>query len=167
MSDAEAIIRTKIRDTMSRYNIAGDRVDIDAFLDVFTEDAVFTTGLFHCDGKAAIVEITKRWKNVPTKPVAKFVRHNLTTSQIDITGQRTADARTYYFVMTDIGPDHCGYYVDKYREEGGRWLICYRDAVLDWVNPASLFVPDRVKRRLAEINAHGGPFVPLGGGNRQ
>jgi len=46
---------------------------------------------------------------------ASFVRHNLTTSQITFTGPDTARVRTYWFVMADNGPDHCGVYTDEFR----------------------------------------------------
>ena len=38
-------------------------------------------------------------------------------------GPDTAKSRTYWVAYTDIGPDHCGYYVDAFRKVGDRWLI--------------------------------------------
>jgi hypothetical protein len=166
MSVEESMVRERIRDTLARYHIAGDSLDAEGFVGVFTDDATFTTPLFHCEGKAAIAAIAKKWQGVPTKPTAKFIRHNLTTTQIDITGPGEAVGRAYYLAVTDLGPDHSGHYIDKYREEGGRWLICYREALVEWIHPASLFVPEKIKRRLAELNAGKGPFVSLGGANR-
>jgi hypothetical protein len=72
-------------------------------------------------------------------PRATFVRHHLSTCLIDLTGPDTAKARTYWTAYTDIGPDHCGHYIDTFRKVGDRWLIAHRKVRLDWRSPASLF----------------------------
>jgi hypothetical protein len=151
MSVEEAVAREHIRDTMARYNIGGDRRDLAAFVGVFTEDAVFESPIFCFNSRAEIEKtLSVNWFITPTRPVAKFVRHNLTTSQIDLTGPRIAVGRTYYMVVTDLGPDHSGYYVDKFREENGRWLIAHRGVCMEWCHPGSLFVPEKSKKMLAE-----------------
>jgi ketosteroid isomerase-like protein len=151
MSFEESLAREHIRDTMARYNIAGDGNDFRAFVDLFTDDAVFEAAVFRCEGKSAIeAYFSKRPYADPSAPGPRFRRHNLTTSQIDLTGPNSASARTYYVVYTDLGPDHCGYYVDRYRQEKGRWLIAYRGVWMDWSHPASRFVPEVCKQMVAE-----------------
>ena len=165
MSTEEAMARSLIRDTLARYNIAGDSKDTAGFVDVFTEDAIFSSANFHFEGKAAIDAFVKKWFFAVPKqprPTAKFIRHNLTTTQIDFTGPNTANGLVYYYVLSDIGPDHSGHYVDKYRKEQGRWLICQREALVEWCNPASVFVPEKTKRRLIESNPDGQAFKALG-----
>ena len=73
------------------------------------------------------------------KRTAQFVRHNLTTCKIDLTGPDTAKVRTYWMVITDIGPDHSGVYVDDFRNEDGQWLIAHRQVRSDWFSPDSHF----------------------------
>ena len=166
MSFEEAVARENIRDTMSRYNIGGDRRDLAAFVGTFTEDAVYESAVFHCVGKANIeAYLTANWNAKPTGPVARFRRHNLTTCQIDLTGATTANARTYYFVISDLGPDHSGYYVDRWRQEQGRWLIAHREVWMDWCHPQSLYVPEASKRLLAEKGASG-PLAAIESGRR-
>ena len=156
MSLEEALAREHIRDTMARYNIAGDRRELRAFVDTFADDAVYESAVFHCVGKDNIEAYLQRaWNAKPTGPTAKFRRHNLTTCQIDLTGPTTANARTYYAVFTDLGPDHCGFYVDKFREVNGRWLFAHREVWMDWSHPNSLFVPEQSKRLVAEQGASG------------
>jgi hypothetical protein len=149
MTIDELLARESIRKTMAAYNIHLDRARIEDFLQVFTEDALFEYqapepgGGFRNEGREAI----RRWatgSNSPTKrPEGRiaptFVRHNLTTSLIEMTGPDTARARTYWHVYTQIGPDHCGVYSDIYRKTGEDWLIAERRIRLDWRAPNSLF----------------------------
>jgi hypothetical protein len=167
MSLEQAVAREHIRDTMARYNIAGDSRNLQAFVDTFSDDAVYESSPFHCVGKPAILEyLTRTWNMKPAGPTARFRRHNLTTSQIDLTSATTADARTYYFVITDLGPDHCGFYVDQFREVKGRWLISHREVWMDWCNPGSLFVPDLSKKMLADQGVCG-PEAAIKAGRRR
>lgn len=166
MSREEAVAREHIRDTMARYNIGGDRRDLPAFVATFTDDAVYESAVFHCVSKAKIeAYLAANWNAKPTGPVARFRRHNLTTCQIDLTGPTTAISRTYYFVITDLGPDHSGYYVDRWREEKGRWLIAHREVWMDWCHPQSLFVPEESKRLLSEKGVSG-PLAAIEAGRR-
>ena len=143
MTVDELLAREAIRHTLASYNVAGDRARADEFAEVFTEDGVLETGSFRQEGRERI----RQWMSgagrdpdaAPRAKAVSFVRHNITTCQIDITGPDTAKARTYYVVFTDIGPDHSGYYVDDFRRVGERWLISHRKARLDWRAPESTF----------------------------
>ena len=64
-----------------------------------------------------------------------FVRHQLSTGTIELTGPDTAKARTYFTVYTRIGPDHTGDYIDRYRKVGEQWLIAHRRIRLKWMSP--------------------------------
>jgi hypothetical protein len=145
----ELMAREAIRRTMAAYNIFLDRARIEEFLEVFTEDAILEFDArgqgpgFRNEGREAI----RRWvtgaggpTNRPQRKVAPtFVRHNLTTSLIQMTGPDAAKARTYWHVYTQIGPDHCGVYTDVYRKTGDDWLIAERRITLDWRAEGSLF----------------------------
>jgi len=146
----ELLAREGIRRTMARYNVAGDRLQVGDFMAVFTEDAVLQSegvdeaDRFRFEGREAIGGWLARWSDVPAAhapalPRATFVRHHLSTCDIEITGPDMATARTYWTAYTDIGPDHCGYYLDRFRLEGGEWLIAHRRVRLDWRSAHSLF----------------------------
>jgi hypothetical protein len=144
----ELIARECIRQTMARYTMAGDRLRSEDFVAVFTEDAVLETervpeaDAFRCEGRAAISEWFGRWRRrdrVPSAQRATFIRHHLSTSQVEFTAPDTARARTYWVAYSDIGPDHCGYYVDVFRKAGEEWLIAHRKVRLDWRAPQSLY----------------------------
>lgn len=150
MNLEELLDRERIRHTMVRYTLAGDRLRLDEFLAVFTEDAtVESEGVpeddaFHYEGIEEIGGWLTRWSertgddDSPTHG-ASFVRHHLSTSLIEFTGAGTAEARTYWTAYTDIGPDHGGIYLDRLRKEGENWLIAHRRVRLDWRADNSLF----------------------------
>lgn len=154
MSPEEAVARESIRHTLARYTIAGDRLCVEDFVAVFTDDAILESDgvgdadSFHYRGRDSIGEWIRRWHrptsrtDAPTHS-ATFVRHHLATSLVEFTGPDTATARTYWTAYTDIGPDHCGVYLDSLRRTmrptRDEWLIAHRRVRLDWRSPNSLF----------------------------
>src|SRR5690606_203872 len=143
MTIEELLARECIRHTLACYNIAGDRLRIDEFVAVFTEDAVLESdGLPEAEafchiGRAAIHRWVSGWqaRTATAQHSARqpsFVRHHLATSVIEFPDAETADVRTYWSAYTDIGPDHCGQYLDRFRSTGERWLIAHRRVRLDW-----------------------------------
>ena len=144
----ELLARESIRQTMASYTVAGDRLRGDDFIAVFTDDAVLESegvpesDAFCYKGRQAIRNWIARWRpaadEAPTHR-ATFVRHHLSTTNIELTGPDTAKARTYWVAYTDIGPDHCGCYIDVFRKTGEHWLIAHRKVRLDWRSPQSLF----------------------------
>lgn len=149
MTLEELLAREAIRKTIADYTVAGDRLDQGAFMACFTADAVLETdGIappddFRFDGPDAIRRWISRWREQASSAVsphrASFVRHHLTTCAIELTGEHTAKARTYWSAWTDIGPDHAGHYLDHFRKEGELWLIAHRRIRRDWQAPNSLF----------------------------
>ena len=146
MTDHEAI-----RATIMGYTVAADSRDAARFATLWAEDALFEfAGFdplpgFRRAGLAEIAAGTAAWSPVPGKDPSlsqtAFIRHNLTTSEIELTGPDSARARTYFVVMTELGPDHAGVYVDELARIDGRWLFKHRKIELDWRSPAGLFPP--------------------------
>ncbi len=146
----DLIAREAIRDTMAKYNTAGDRLKVDDYAACFTEDGVIQSErgpgdfIFRYASREEIRAWQNRWRNrepgQDTVHGATFVRHHLSTCKIDITGPGTAQARTYWVAWTDIGPDHAGYYLDDFRKVGEEWLIARRRIRRDWAAKGSLFV---------------------------
>ncbi len=146
MTQDEALAHTAIRDRLARYNMAGDRLRVDDFIACFTPDGVLETAAYSLKGQAEI----RAWMTgmrpaggLSAKPsrIPRFVRHHLATCQIDLTGPGTASARTYWMVLTDIGPDHAGLYMDRLRQEDGNWLIAHRKTRTEWFAVESYFAP--------------------------
>jgi hypothetical protein len=155
----ELLARESIRQTLARYNIFGDRVRVDEFLEAFTEDAVLEFGgeregqVTRHEGRAAIRGWMTDWKSAPPSrapepkpaaaPVQMFVRHHISTSHVEFTGPDTAEGRTYFAVYTPIGPDHAGVYTDRFRKTGDRWLISHRKVRTEWRAENSFFQQKR------------------------
>jgi 3-phenylpropionate/cinnamic acid dioxygenase small subunit len=106
-------------------------------------EGVGASDAFRCEGREALRVWITRWRTAASaaQPAARatFVRHHLATADIEITGESSANARTYWVVYTDAGPDHCGHYIDVFRKVGESWLIAHRKVRLDWRSPHSLF----------------------------
>ena len=152
MTVEELLAREAIRDTLAKYNMSGDSLRAEDFAACFTEDGVIESPRgdgsfnFRHEGRAAILAWQTRWRSAEPGSggpdvvrKASFVRHNLTTCKIDLTGPETARARSYWFVVSDNGPDHCGIYMDDFRKVGDQWLIARRRVRTEWNAPDSLF----------------------------
>lgn len=146
----DMLAREAIRHTMARYTLAGDRLRVEEFTAVFTEDAVLESegvppeDAFCYRGRDQISQWITRWTERTADPDAPthratFVRHHLATCLIELGDPGAATARTYWTAYTDIGPDHGGYYVDRFEKTASEWLIAHRRVRLDWRSPDSLF----------------------------
>ncbi|EHJ62409.1 hypothetical protein NSU_0540 [Novosphingobium pentaromativorans US6-1] len=130
---------------MHSYNMAGDSLRWPDFIALFAEDGILeleafgNIEAFRHEGREAIREWTEghgRMKEKAQEKAGKgaFVRHQLSTCTIELTGPDTAKARSYFTVYTQIGPDHTGDYIDRYRRVGDRWLIAHRRICLKWMS---------------------------------
>lgn len=151
MTDDETPAREAIRRTIEAYTISADSRDAARFGTLWADDALFEfAGYdplpgFRREGIEAIRAGTASWNPEPGKDPSLsrtcFIRHNLTTSEIELTGPNTARARTYFVVVTEIGPDHAGVYSDELVRKGEAWLFSRRSITLDWRSPNGLFPP--------------------------
>jgi len=151
MTNEEATAHQGIRQTIARYTVAGDARDPKLFDDLWAEDAVFEFDGwpplpgFRCEGIEEIHARSASWVPLsvsvqdPAMHGTSFVRHNLTSCHIELTGKATAEALNYFIVMTEIGPDHSGTYTDKFVCHDDRWLFGHRRIALDWRSPNSCF----------------------------
>jgi hypothetical protein len=153
----ELLDREGIRKTLANYTMAGDRLRVDDFIATFTQDAIFESEgvlkekTFRYAGRDAIKAFIMSWGRGANeaKPVhqAKFIRHHLSTCQIELTGPGTAKCRTYWVAYTNLGPDHCGYYIDELRKVADEWLIAHRRVREDWMARDSLYATAVVNLR--------------------
>ena len=149
----ELLAREAIRATLARCTQAGDSLRGEDYAGCFTEDGVLQTGMasagmgLDLHGRAEILawqtEMREPGKGLGHSGAVPllFARHNLTTCKIELTGLDSATARTYWFVNTNIGPDHSGIYRDTFRRVDGEWLIAARRVKTEWAAENSLMVP--------------------------
>jgi hypothetical protein len=138
MTLEELIAREAIRDTLAIAARAGDHLIVEDYVGCFTPDGILEFGdRLHNAGHDEI----RAWVESAKRHEAKrgLMRHSVTATQIALDGTQGAHVRSYYHVYTDIGPDHFGWYDDRFAPHGARWLIKHRIVGVDWVSPQSRF----------------------------
>lgn len=143
------LAREAVRETLARYNLAGDRGQTDELAACFTPTGVLEIeGGWTATGRDEIAERTggvarttsslssSESKSTSTK---HRMRHHLTTQGIELSAPDRARAYSYFIVVTESGPDHAGRYVDRLERVEGRWLLSHRRVVVEWWSPSSRY----------------------------
>ena len=143
METWELLARECIRDTVARYNHAGDTGRFDAMVECFTPDGeLVVVGGETLHGQ---VELRSFFSGVGgAAPVFAYLRHCVTNLLIDVDDPRGATAASYFQVITDIGLDHWGRYRDRLAPVGDRWLLVQRSVKTDGYAPGSFFATSAV-----------------------
>jgi hypothetical protein len=140
MEPWEVAAREGIRDTVARYNANGDTGRFAQVIELFTDDAVMELVGRTYTGRDEILTIfTGAAERSGTGRTPGYLRHMTSTHQIDLTGDSTANGRLYFQVLTEIGLDHWGRYVDQYRCVDGAWRFARRKVFVDGQSPGSTF----------------------------
>ena len=137
----QVIARESIRDLVARYNANGDTGRFAQVRELFSTDATMDIGNGHLyqgiDEVMTIFTGTKESTGAST--ALTHVRHSTTTHQIDFSDATHASGRLYFFVVTDIGLDHWGRYVDSYAVVDSDWKFTSRKVSVDGWASNSLF----------------------------
>jgi hypothetical protein len=129
----QLIAREQIRDTLARYNWAGDGGRIDDLADTFCADGVLEIrGLQPLRGRSEIVGFLGGVTGKTT-----IVRHNVTNVLFTDVTPDEAHVSCYFTVITHVGLDHVGRYRDTFVPDGDTWLIKHRKVSTDWAAPDS------------------------------
>jgi hypothetical protein len=145
---SDLLAREEIRDLVVRYNSYGDSGLFDRMLGLFAPDAVVEIG---GDIYRGLPEIRQAFTGVlahTSKPGGSraYLRHCTATHQIDLVDETTATGRCYFFVLTAVGLDHWGRYLDEYQVVSAQWRFTRRRVLTDALSPQSIFA-DRQERR--------------------
>jgi hypothetical protein len=148
-SMVQAIDRFLIHEVQTRYALAHDQTEPDAYAAVFTDDAEIHGGNgLIAKGTAAIREMAagNRLRLNPDAEDGAQVfgpmRHMVVNSDIRNTSATTATGSCYVLVIasnkTTGNPDILGFarYVDEYRKVDRQWLIARREIIMDMSNAA-------------------------------
>src|SRR3954469_25986280 len=113
METWELVARECIRDTVARYNHAGDAGRFDDMVACFADDGELTVvgGATH-HGRDALRRFFSGVGD--TAPGFTHLRHCVTNLLIDVESASSATAASYFEVITDIGLDHWGRYRDAF-----------------------------------------------------
>jgi ketosteroid isomerase-like protein len=139
-----------IYELRSAYAWHYDSPDLDALVDIFTEDAVCEFGPYgRWDGRAEIRAGFAENVGAPDNHFPSL--HAVTNPQIAIDGDE-ATGRWFLldFVLTG-GPGElpfrvAGVYQDRYRKVDGRWLIAFTHLDFLWNSEVGRMAPDAARK---------------------
>jgi hypothetical protein len=139
----ELVAREHIRDTLARYNWAGDAGRLGELAETFCADGVLEMrGSETLRGRSDIMAFLGGVTGNITVPadVKPIVRHNATNVLFTDVTPDQAHVSCYFTVVTHVGLDHCGRYRDTFVPDGDTWLIKHRKVSTDWAAPNSTMV---------------------------
>ncbi|WP_176593962.1 nuclear transport factor 2 family protein [Sphingobium sp. EM0848] len=141
MDIGEALIREEIRYTIGRYISAVDRSAYHELSDIFMPDGVMHFGgMPPLKGRDTIIAaMTAGAERRKAQQPGNFSRHVLGQSIINVVSDTTARSIHYIMVISEIGLDHSGLYIDDFVKSGDRWLIAHRSGNLEWAHPNSRY----------------------------
>jgi SnoaL-like domain len=136
----ELVAREHIRDTLARYNWAGDAGRLSELAETFCADGVLEIrGAQPLRGRSEIVaflgDVTG--KIAVSADIKPIVRHNVANVLFTDVTKAEAHVSCYFTVVTHIGLDHIGRYRDTFVPGGDTWLIAHRKVSTDWSAPNS------------------------------
>lgn len=135
-----SVAREEIRDLVARYNANGDTGRFAQVRGLFVEDAVMRVEPDQeYVGVEAIMTIFTGTSSNTASSALTHVRHFTSTHQIDFDDAAHATGRLYFAVLTDIGLDHWGRYVDRYVKTADGWRFARRSVSVDGWSDRSLF----------------------------
>jgi hypothetical protein len=136
MRPDELAAREAVRESIARYAHAVDRGKFEDAAACFAEHGVLDVrGSGRHEGRAAISEVfAGAGRTLASTSMNAFIRHHVSSIAIDVdvTAGR-ATAMSYFFVITEIGPDHWGTYRDELTRDdaSGNWLFSERKVTVD------------------------------------
>lgn len=139
MELGELAAREAVRELVARYAHLVDRGQIDELVLLFAEDGTLEANdLPAAHGREAIraflLGTKSRLAAATTHPL---IRHHVSTLTIAVTGPDAATAASYFFVVTERGPDHWGRYRDRFVRFGDHWLFQHRRVGTDGHAPGA------------------------------
>jgi hypothetical protein len=136
MRPDELAAREAVRESIARYAHGVDHGKFEEAAACFAEDGVLeVVGVGRHEGRAAIAGVfIGAGKKLKSASTSAFVRHHVSSIQIDVdvTAGR-ATSKSYFFVVTEIGPDHWGTYRDELARDDatGDWLFKERKVTVE------------------------------------
>lgn len=133
--DESTTARIAIAAIIAELSNAGDAGDIDRLAKLFSPEGIYTLpDRTSATGPEAIEQMLTGFSENMQKIVGTpaFMRHNATTSHIEVRGDGEATGDTYFLNVNDKGLDHWGRWRDRFtRDGGGQWLFASREVVVE------------------------------------
>lgn len=125
--------REIIRSIISRYAHCADTGRFDDLVNLFAVDGVLEiAGREPIAGRDAIrAFLTGTKASMAAGVTQPFIRHHVSSIDLSVHDHEHAGARSYFFVITQRGPDHWGRYRDDFVRREGQWFFERRRVRLD------------------------------------
>ena len=136
MRPDELAAREAVRESIARYAHAVDHGKFDDAAACFAEEGVLDIrDSGRAEGRAAILELfAGAGRKLASTSTKAFIRHHVSSISmaVDVTAGR-ASATSYFFVVTEVGPDHWGTYRDTLMRDdaSGDWLFTERKVAVE------------------------------------
>lgn len=135
MTEARAADTVAIQQLIVRYAHAYDSLDVEGYVGVFAEDAVFSFTGNALNGRGEIrkfiTDAKQRRESAPAADPATKTYHSITNTLVEFDSDTQAHQRSYWQVLTGPagGPftSNVGYYDDVVVKQNGEWLIQSRN----------------------------------------
>lgn len=136
MTDARAADTVAIQQLVVKYAHVYDSLDVEGYVSVFAEDAVFSFTGNTLHGREEIREFItnakQRRESAPATEPATRSYHSISNTRIEFDNDTTARHRSYWQVLSGPvgGPftvSNMGYYDDVVTKQNGQWLIQSRN----------------------------------------
>lgn len=133
MDTTELAAREAVRDLVARYAHCADSGRFAELAALFAADGVLDVeGRPPLRGRDAILAFLDEVKTKRAESSRHpFIRHHVSSLRIDVDGEREARAASYFFVVSERGPDHWGRYRDRLVRVGDAWLFAERRVRVD------------------------------------
>lgn len=150
ITSEELLAREAIRCALTLYTSAGERGRWAEQAAAFHADGtlMYTDGTefvgreaiagFLDGSKSRRPEKSNQVKKTAYAPKISIVRIFLSEPRIEFDGSDAANVWTNWMILTGVGPDHSGVYVDRFTLKNGQWLIQNRRIRREWVSDKSL-----------------------------
>lgn len=117
--------REAIRATISRYAHCADSGRFDDLVNLFAVDGMLEiAGRDPIGGREAIrAFLTGTKSQLAASTTRPLIRHHVSSIDIVAVDRDRATARSYFFVITERGPDHWGRYRDELVRVDALWLF--------------------------------------------
>ena len=149
MEARDLAARAAIRELVAAYAHAGDTGKFEALCALFMADGVLEIddGRVFAGREAIHAFLTGTGTDLRADAERPLIRHHVSSVSVTIDDPDHAHGASYFFVVTQRGPDHWGRYRDRYVRCADGWRFAHRHAQVDGMAPGSWAAERRARGR--------------------
>jgi hypothetical protein len=133
----ELLVRQSVRHTISTYNFATDRGDLEGMSSCFTPSGSLTIRddpplVGRADILSGLTQTLQNQSDRGARPQpTTYIHHHVSSTHFGFVSESEVKTRSYFAVYTLIGLDHWGRYHDRFAPEHSGWLLTSRAIHVD------------------------------------